>query len=188
MDTKYSPQPPYEDELDTEKLAEFAELFAGLRGLEYSDHPSEEVLRAYVANRLLDSPGAGRVGATFRDERAFENFLRGHIARWTRSEVSMHILTCTRCQERVAYLRARRWQLLSSVHQQPREEQRLWRRFALGALGAVVAVAILAAFWFWPASTPSVCRIEEPCWQEVVQNSPLKGSIIIVYRAPAGKF
>lgn len=189
MDTKYSPHPPYEDELDTEKLAEFAELFAGLRGLEYPDHPSEEVLRAYVANRLLDSPGAGRVGATFRDEQAFQKFLSGRVPRWTRSDVAMHVLTCARCQERVAYLRARRWSLLSSARQHPREEQSWWRRFAWGAVGAAAAAAILAALWLWSASPPSpTCWIEQPCWTQVVQDSPMKGSIMVVYRVSPGRF
>lgn len=189
MDTNYSPQQLPEDELNKEELAEFAELFAGLKRLEYSDHPSEEILRAYVANRLLDSPGAGRVGATFRDEQAFQKFLSGRVLRWTRSDVAMHVLTCARCQERVAHLRARRWQLLSSARQYPSEEQTWWRRFALGALGAAVAAAIIAAIWLWPSSPPSsTCWIEEPCWPQIVRDSPTKGSIMVVYRASPGRF
>lgn len=187
MDTNYSPLP--QDELNREELAEFAELFEGLKRLEYSDHPSEEILRAYVANRLLDSPGAGRVGATFRDEQAFQKFLSGRVPRWTRSDVAMHVLTCARCQERVAYLRARRWSLLSSARQHPREEQSWWRRFAWGAVGAAAAAAIIAALWLWPASPPSsVCWIEEQCWQEIVQSSSTKGSIMVVYRTSPGRF
>lgn len=189
MDTNYSPQQPLENELNREQLAEFAELFAGLKRLEYSDHPSEEILRAYVANRLLDSPRAGRVEATFRDEQAFKKFLRGRISRWTRSDVAMHVLTCSLCQKQVAHLRARRWQLLSSARRQPREEQNWWHRFAWGALGAAVAAAIIAAIWLWPASQPSsVCWIEEQCWQEIVQSSSTKGSIMVVYRASPGRF
>ncbi len=189
MDTKYSPQQPPEDELDREQLAEFAKLFAGLGSIEYADHPSEEILRAYVANRLLDSPGAGRVGATFRDAQAFERFLRGHVPRWTRSDVAMHVLTCAHCQERVAYLRARRWSLLSSARQQPREEQSWWRRFAWGAVGAAAAAVIIAALWFWPSSSPSpTCWIEQPCWTQVVRDSPMKGSIMVVYRASPERF
>ncbi len=185
MDTNYSPLP--EDELNREELAEFAELFAGLKRLEYSDHPSEEILRAYVANRLLDSPWAGRVGATFRDEQAFEKFLQGRVPRWTRSDVSMHILTCTLCQQSVAHLRARRWSLLSSARQQPREEQGWRRRFALGALA--VAAAIIATIWLWPSSPPSsACWIEEQCWQEIVQNNSPKGCIMVVYRTSPGRF
>jgi hypothetical protein len=103
-------------------LQSFAELFAGLRQLEYSDHPSDEVLRAYVANRLLDGPGAGRVGATFRDERAFQRFVQGQLTRWTRSDVSMHVLTCGVCQRRVAQLRASHWQWLGLARPRPREE------------------------------------------------------------------
>lgn len=184
MDTKYS-RPP-EDELDREQLAEFAELFKGLRYLEYADHPSEQILRAYVANRLLDGPGAGRVGETFRDAQAFERFLRGRIPHWTRSDVAMHVLTCARCQQRVIQLRASRWQLLSLAR--PERGQR-WRRFALGAVASAAAAAIIAALWLWPSSPPSPgCWIKDPCWQEIIQNSSSKGSIMVVYHVSPGRF
>jgi hypothetical protein len=187
MDTNYSPQQL--PDLDHEQLAEFAELFAGLRQLEYSDHPSDEVLRAYVANRLLDGPGAGRVGATFRDERAFQRFVQGQLTRWTRSDVSMHVLTCGVCQRRVAQLRASHWQWLGLARPRPREEPSWPRRLALGALASAAAAAIIAALWLWPASPPtSPCWIEDPCWQQVVQSSSLKGDIMVVYRASPGRF
>lgn len=185
MDTNYSPQHPYENEL--EKLAEFADLCRGVERLEYADHPSEDILRAYVANRLLDGPGAGRVGASFRDEQAFEQFARGRVARWTRPDVSMHILTCARCQQSVSRLRASRWQLLSSARH-PTEERSWRRRLALGALASAAVAAIVAALWLWPPSTPGpACWIEEQCWQQVIRESSSKGSILMSYRQP-GRF
>lgn len=188
MDTKYSPHQLPEDELHQEKLSEFAELLADLRQLEYHDHPSEDILRAYVANRLLDDPQAGRVGATFRDEQAFEKFLRGRIPRWTRSDVAMHVLTCSVCQQYVMRLRASRWHLLGFAHQRSKEERNWLRRFALGALASAATAAIIAALWLWPASPPTTCWIEDPCWQTEVIRSPMKGSLIMVYHTSRGRF
>ncbi len=173
MDTNYPPQQP---EPDHEQLAEFAELFAGLKQLEYSNHPSDEVLRAYIDNRLLDGSGAGRVGATFRDERAFQRFVQGQLTRWTRSDVSMHVLTCVVCQHRVAQLRASRWQWLGLARQRPREEPSWPRRLALGALASAAAAAIIAAIWLWPVGPPT------PPY-----DSPTIGSIMMVYRG-SGRF
>ncbi len=187
MDASYSPQQLPDP--DHEQLAEFAGLFGGLKQLEYSDHPSDEILRAYVANSLLDGPGAGRVGATFRDERAFQRFAQGRLAHWTRSDVAMHVLTCVGCQHRVAQLRASRWQLLSSARQQQPTEEWSWRRrLALGALASAVTAAIITALWLWPASPPtSPCWIEEQCWQQVIRDSPTKGSILVIYRTTPGR-
>lgn len=179
MDDNYS-----ENDLQKETLADFTGLFADLdKTLQYKDHPDQDILRAYIANRLLDDPRAGRVGMTFRDEQAFEAFLRGRLVRWTRSDVSMHILTCQACQQHVMRLRESRWQLLASARtQQPRE--RGWRqRFAIGAVAAAAAAAIVAALWLWPSS----CSIEETCWQQVIEDSPTKGSVMAVYRTP-GRF
>nr|BAL57417.1 hypothetical protein HGMM_F50D11C26 [uncultured Acetothermia bacterium]BAL59799.1 hypothetical protein HGMM_OP4C435 [Candidatus Acetothermum autotrophicum] len=183
MSTEYS-----ESELNHENLAEFADLAKGLE-MGYENHPSEEILRAYVANRLLDGPGAGRVSATFRNERAFEQFLQGRLARWTRADVSMHILTCARCQQSVWRLRTSRWHLLASAREHSREEQRWYWRFAFGALAGAAVAAIAVALWLWPSSPPhSACWIEEQCWQQVVRDSPTKGSILTVYRATPGRF
>jgi hypothetical protein len=182
MNTEYS-----ENELNQENLAEFADLLTGVARIEYENHPSEEILRAYVAHRLLDGPGAGRVGATFRDERAFEQFARGRVSRWTRSDVSMHILTCALCQQHVEHLRASRWSLLRSARLSPKEEQSWYRRIALGTLASaaiVVIVAIVAVLWLWPPTTS--CWIEEPCWQQVVQGSPPTGSVLVIYQT--GRF
>ncbi|MCX8103215.1 MAG: hypothetical protein N3E42_02060 [Candidatus Bipolaricaulota bacterium] len=181
MNTEYS-------ENEFENLAEFSDLLRGFEPREYEGHPSEEVLRAYVANRLLDGPGAGRVGPTFRDAQAFEKFLRGRVSRWTRSDVSMHILTCVLCQQSVARLRASRWSLLASARQHPQEDQRWYRRLALGALASAAVAAIVAALWLWPSSTPPSCSIEQECWKEVVHNSPTKGSVLMIYQATPGRF
>ncbi|MFN4217877.1 MAG: hypothetical protein ACK4HB_01105 [Candidatus Bipolaricaulia bacterium] len=171
MNTEYS-----ENELNRENLAEFADLLRDLERIEYQNHPSEETLRAYIAHRLPEGPGAGRVGTTFRDEQAFGQFLHGRLSRWTRSDVSMHILTCTICQKQVERLRASRWQLLSSARQQPLKEEWSWRRrFALGTLAGAAAAAVIIALWLWPPSPPGP-------WE-----SASKGSILMVYRQP-GRF
>lgn len=179
----------WETELNQENLEEFADLLTGLERIEYQNHPSEEILRAYIAHRLPESPGAGRVGASFRDEQAFEQFLHGRPSRWTRSDVSMHVLTCMTCQQHVEQLRARRWQLLGSARQQQPKEEWSWRRrFALGALAGAAAAAVLIALWLWPSSTSNpVCWIEEQCWQQVIRESSSKGSILMSYRQP-GRF
>ncbi|MCL6642802.1 MAG: hypothetical protein K6T71_05720 [Candidatus Bipolaricaulota bacterium] len=164
MNTNYS-----ENE---ERLAEFADLVMGLESIEYESHPSDEILRAYVAQRLPE----GRIGETH----AFG--LHGRVSRWTRSDVSMHVLTCTICQQHVARLRASRWQLLSSARQQPKEEWSWHRRFALGALASAAAAAVIIALWLWPPSPPGpACWIEDQCWQQVVRESPAKGSIMMSY-------
>lgn len=184
MNTEYS-----ENELNRENLAEFADLFKGLERIAYKNHPSEEILRAYIANRLLDGPGAGRVGATFRDEHAFQQFVQGQVSRWTRSDVSMHILTCALCQQSVARLRASRWQFLRSARQHPKEEGSWRRRLALGALASAAAAAVIIALWLWPLHTPGpACWIEEQCWQQIVRESPTKGSVLVVYRFSPGRF
>jgi hypothetical protein len=171
MNTNYS-----ENE---ERLAEFADLVMGLERMEYESHPSDEILRAYVAQRLPE----GRIGETFRSEHAFG--LHGPVSRWTRSDVSMHVLTCVICQRHVERLRASRWQLLSSARQQhPKEEWSWRRRLALGALASAAVAAVVFALWLWPSSTPSpACWIEEQCWQQVVRDSPTKGSVLVIYRA-----
>jgi hypothetical protein len=168
MNTEYS-----ENELNRENLAEFADLLAGLEPLEYEHHPSEEILRAYIAHRLPE--GAGRVGTSFRDEQAFEQFVRGNLS--TRSDVSMHVLTCTLCQRHVERLRASRWQWLDLARQRPREEPSWPRRLALGALASAAAAAIIAVIWLWPASPPT------PPY-----NSPTIGSVMMVYRPSPGRF
>ncbi len=180
MDDNYS-----EHDLQKETLADFAGLFAGLdKILQYKDHPDQDILRAYIANRLLDDPRAGRVGTTFRDEQAFEAFLRGRLVRWTRSDVAMHVLTCQVCQQHVMRLRESRWRFLDLARTQLPREQRSWRqRFALGALAGAAATAIVAALWLWP----SPCSIEDTCWQQVIKDSPTKGSVMAVYRTP-GRF
>ncbi len=171
MNTEYS-----QNELNHENLAEFADLVRGLERMEYHDHPSEEILRAYIAHRLPEGPGA------FRDEQAFQGFARGRLSSWTRSDVSMHVLTCAVCQQSVLRLRAGRWRLFSSARQHPREDRSWRRRLALGALASAAAAAVIFALWLTPT-----CWIEEQCWQQEVMKSSSKGSILIVYRQ-AGRF
>ena len=183
MNTEYS-----ENELIQENLAEFADLLTGLGRIGYQNHPSEEILRAYIAHRLPEDPEAGRVASTFRDAQAFQRFLSGRVLRWTRSDVSMHVLTCLVCQQRVERLRASRWRFFSLSRQQQPKEWSWRRRVALGALVSAAAAAVFIAIWLWPASTPTpTCRIEEQCWQNVIRESSSKGSILLLYRQP-GRF
>ncbi len=177
MNTEYS-----QNELNQENLAEFADLLMGLEHIEYQNHPSEEILRAYIAHRLPEGPGA------FGDEQAFQGFARGRLLSWTRSDVSMHVLTCAVCQQSVLRLRASRWQLLSSARQHSREDRSWRRRLALGALASAAVAAVVLVLWLWsPTITNPTCWIEEQCWQQVIKESPSKGSILIVYRQP-GRF
>jgi len=77
----------------------FAELFVKPERIEYSHHPSERVLRAYLAGELGD-------GWHF-DREFLPQFRRADLnGDWGLSEVSLHLLTCNLCCERVARLRA----------------------------------------------------------------------------------
>lgn len=78
----------------------FAELFAMPELVEYDYHPSDRVLQAYLA---------GRLGDGWRFSREFLPLLRKADLNgdWGLSEVSLHLLTCNLCCERVAKLRAK---------------------------------------------------------------------------------
>ncbi|MFQ6034136.1 MAG: hypothetical protein ACE5KR_04670, partial [Candidatus Bipolaricaulia bacterium] len=66
---------------------------------EYSHHPSERVLQAYLEGRLGDE--------WHFDEAFLPTFRRADLnGDWGLSEVSLHLLTCNLCCERVARLRA----------------------------------------------------------------------------------
>ncbi len=174
MDDNYS-----ENDLQKETLADFTGLFADLdKTLQYKDHPDQDILRAYIANRLLDAPRAGRVGMTFREEQAFEAFLQGRLVRWTRSDVAMHVLTCQVCQQQVMHLRESRWRFLALARTQPPREQRSWRqRFAIGAMAGAAVVAVIFALWLWPP-VPSPIDLQQA----------IDGGVMVVYRAPGRRF
>jgi hypothetical protein len=181
MDDNYS-----EHDLQKETLADLAGLFADSDKIfQYKDHPDQGILRAYVTNRLLDGPRAGRVGMTFRDEQAFQAFLRGRLLRWTRPDVSMHILTCQICQQQVARLRESRWQLLASARRTQEPRERSWRqRFAIGALGGAAVAAVVATLWLLPGT--SCQNIEDDCWRPIVQKEMDRG-VMALYKPP-GRF
>ncbi|MCX8103059.1 MAG: hypothetical protein N3E42_01245 [Candidatus Bipolaricaulota bacterium] len=61
----------------------------------YSSHPSEGVLREYIAGRLQRSGSFDAVGLR-----------SGSLSTWHRAEITAHLLTCGRCAQRVAQMRA----------------------------------------------------------------------------------
>lgn len=77
----------------------FAELFTKLEPVEYSHHPSDRVLQTYLA---------GQLGDEWRFSEEFLPKLRKADLNgdWGLSEVSLHLLSCNLCCERVARLRA----------------------------------------------------------------------------------
>lgn len=77
----------------------FAELFVRPPELDYAYHPSDQVLRAYLRGEL---PDGWRFGEDFL-ARLRQADLNGD---WGLSEVSLHLLTCNRCCERIARFRA----------------------------------------------------------------------------------
>ena len=77
----------------------FAELFMKPEPLSYEYHPSDRVLRAYLKGQLHD------------EWQISEEFLprlrRAELdGEWGLSEVSLHLLTCGPCRERIARMRA----------------------------------------------------------------------------------
>lgn len=78
----------------------FREMFRKPAGMEYSYHPPERVLRAYLS---------GTLGDEWHFDREFlPRFRRADLdGDWGLSEVSLHLLTCSHCAKRVAQLRAR---------------------------------------------------------------------------------
>jgi|GEM_PF-5881117 len=77
----------------------FSELFVKPERREYSHHPPDRVLRAYLAGRLGDE--------WHFDEAFLPQLRRADLdGDWGLSEVSLHLLTCNLCCERVARMRA----------------------------------------------------------------------------------
>jgi hypothetical protein len=77
----------------------FAELFVKPERMEYSHHPSDRVLRAYLAGKLGDE--------WHFDQEFLPKLRRADLnGDWGLSEVSLHLLTCNLCCERVAKMRA----------------------------------------------------------------------------------
>jgi hypothetical protein len=77
----------------------FRELFQKPAEMEYSYHPSERVLRAYLSGALGDE--------WHFDQEFLPKLRRADLdGDWGLSEVSIHLLTCDHCSARVAQLRA----------------------------------------------------------------------------------
>lgn len=100
----------------------FRELFRKPAEMEYSYHPSERVLRAYLN---------GALGDEWHFDREFLTELRQADLNgdWGLSEVSLHLLTCSRCCAHVAQLREEE---VVSLEREARAERgllaRLWAR------------------------------------------------------------
>jgi hypothetical protein len=76
----------------------FEELLADLEDVrvKHKFHPPLSVLKRYVNGRLKDEW-----------TKDFERFVRGDLDDWKLSEVSLHVLTCKRCEVIVERLRAK---------------------------------------------------------------------------------
>ncbi len=96
----------------------FQELFQRPERMEYSHHPPDRVLRAYLA---------GRLGDEWHFDRDFLPQLRQADLNgdWGLSEVSLHILTCGHCSQRAAAFRAEALAALEGERSLP---TRLWCR------------------------------------------------------------
>jgi len=96
----------------------FAELFVKPERMEYSHHPSDRVLEDYLA---------GRLGGKWHFDQEFLSKLRRADLNgdWGLSEVSLHLLTCSLCCERVARLRAEE---LAAIERERSLPRRLWSR------------------------------------------------------------
>lgn len=85
---------------ERDQLKEIIE--APLGEMAYSSHPSESLLRDYIAGRLRGSRKLDVVGLQ-----------SGSLPSWHRAEITAHILTCRRCAHLVAELRQEPSQLRS---------------------------------------------------------------------------
>jgi hypothetical protein len=96
----------------------FAELFTKPEPVEYGHHPSDRLLQTYLAGRLGDE---WHFSPEFlpRLRRADLN------GDWGLSEVSLHLLTCNLCCERVVKLRAEE---LAAFERERSLLPRLWSR------------------------------------------------------------
>lgn len=94
----------------------FAELFVKPERMEYSHHPPNRVLEEYLA---------GRLGDEWHFDQEFLSKLRRADLNgdWGLSEVSLHLLTCNLCCERVAKLRAEE---LAAMEREQSLPRRLW--------------------------------------------------------------
>lgn len=114
---------------------------APLGGIAYSSHPSEGVLRDYIAGRLERSRGFDVVGLQ-----------SGSLTKWHRAEVTAHLLTCRRCAQLVAELRrepASRRALLEWLLPQ-REPVPAFARVVM-LVQLVIIVGLVGIIYFKPA-------------------------------------
>ena len=78
------------------------------RGARYRRHPPEGILRRYVQGALPDSdsdPGTGNaLPRAIHGEADLLGWLEGRQG-WPLTVVSLHVLSCRRCRQRVALLR-----------------------------------------------------------------------------------
>jgi len=125
----------------------FAELFTVPERMEYGHHPSDRILRAYLEGRLGDE--------WHFDQEFLPKLRRADLnGDWGLSEVSLHLLTCNLCCERVARLRAEELEALERERRpiarwlgRAREWLGLevvaeWNRRLAERLGSLVALGI----------------------------------------------
>ena len=75
------------------------EVFVELRPIAYKGHPSDHVIADYLAGRLKDE-------WRLSDMAMLDRLMKGELGEdWRMSEVSLHIMTCKICAEKVARLR-----------------------------------------------------------------------------------
>ena len=90
----------HQQEPDRSKLSGiFRELFAKeIEPIQYANHPTDEVLRAYLTRRLPKG---------WRDpQQHLDSIRHGNVMEsWQRNEVTAHLVTCKRCQMHIEEIR-----------------------------------------------------------------------------------
>lgn len=114
---------------------------APLGDIAYSSHPSEGVLRDYIAGRLQRSGGFDVVGLQ-----------SGSLTRWHRAEITAHLLTCQRCAQLVTELRQEPSRLRTFLQQlsPAREPVPVFARVVMLAQ-FVIIMGLVGIIYFKPA-------------------------------------
>lgn len=114
---------------------------APLGEIAYSSHPSEGILRDYIAGRLESKQGFDVVGLR-----------SGNLTQWHRAEVTTHLLTCRRCAQRVTELRSEPSQLRAFLERliPLREPVPAFARVVMLAQ-FVIIIGLVGVIYFKPA-------------------------------------
>jgi hypothetical protein len=129
----------------------------GVGKAHYQSHPSHRVLRDYIQGTLED-------GWRFADKQVMKDFGSGELGDWNLSEVSLHVITCPRCQAKVAQMRAEE---LAKAHrgsigdrlQRSRERMVSWdmskgMAYYLPLAGMTAALLTFLINVFWGSGPP----------------------------------